>query len=175
MPESTKEHGGPERPAEGGRNIRKDLPKSTPETQDLSAKTGFRRRSLRRLPRENRPPISVARERCQSGRSGRSRKPLCVQAYRGFESHPLRHNLLFSLDYCPICEANPRVNPRSQLTSVLQVGRLKLGRLPCVGPSWQGIEGNTIIYGPYIYRDYVLWRVSPARFNGASFATVIVV
>ena len=29
-------------------------------------------------------------ERCQSGRSGRSRKPLCVQAYRGFESHPLR-------------------------------------------------------------------------------------
>jgi hypothetical protein len=30
-------------------------------------------------------------ERCQSGRLGRSRKPLCVQAYRGFESHPLRH------------------------------------------------------------------------------------
>jgi hypothetical protein len=43
------------------------------------------------LPRQNRPPISGAPERCQSGRSGRSRKPLCVQAYRGFESHPLRH------------------------------------------------------------------------------------
>ena len=30
-------------------------------------------------------------ERCRSGRSGRSRKPLYVHAYRGFESHPLRH------------------------------------------------------------------------------------
>lgn len=29
-------------------------------------------------------------ERCQSGRLGRSRKPLYVQAYREFESHPLR-------------------------------------------------------------------------------------
>ena len=35
-------------------------------------------------------------ERCQSGRSGRSRKPLCSQGYRGFESHPLRH-LFFDL------------------------------------------------------------------------------
>ncbi len=31
-------------------------------------------------------------ERCQSGRSGRSRKPLSVQAFRGFESHPLRQS-----------------------------------------------------------------------------------
>jgi hypothetical protein len=30
-------------------------------------------------------------ERCRSGRSGRSRKPLWVCAHRGFESHPLRH------------------------------------------------------------------------------------
>ncbi len=30
-------------------------------------------------------------ERCQSGRMGRSRKPLTAQAVRGFESHPLRH------------------------------------------------------------------------------------
>ena len=30
-------------------------------------------------------------ERCQSGRLGRSRKPLCLHGYRGFESHPLRH------------------------------------------------------------------------------------
>ena len=29
-------------------------------------------------------------ERCRSGRTGRSRKPLTVQAVRGFESHPLR-------------------------------------------------------------------------------------
>ncbi len=29
-------------------------------------------------------------ERCQSGRTGRSRKPLYRQLYRGFESHPLR-------------------------------------------------------------------------------------
>src|SRR5882757_7434471 len=33
MPESTKERGGPERPAEGGRNIRKVPPKSTPESR----------------------------------------------------------------------------------------------------------------------------------------------
>src|SRR5262249_7167512 len=31
MPEGKKERGGAERTAEGGRNIRKDLPKSTPE------------------------------------------------------------------------------------------------------------------------------------------------
>lgn len=29
-------------------------------------------------------------ERCRSGRTGRSRKPLYARAYRGFESHPLR-------------------------------------------------------------------------------------
>lgn len=29
-------------------------------------------------------------EECQRGRSGRSRKPLCGQPYRGFESHLLR-------------------------------------------------------------------------------------
>ena len=33
-------------------------------------------------------------ERCRSGRTGRSRKPLTVQAVRGFESHPLRHSRL---------------------------------------------------------------------------------
>ena len=31
-------------------------------------------------------------ERCQSGRMGRSRKPLTGQPVRGFESHPLRHS-----------------------------------------------------------------------------------
>ena len=30
-------------------------------------------------------------ERCRSGRTGRSRKPLCPYGYRGFESLPLRH------------------------------------------------------------------------------------
>ena len=34
----------------------------------------------------------LALERCQSGRSGRSRKPLSVHAFRGFESHPLRQS-----------------------------------------------------------------------------------
>ena len=33
-------------------------------------------------------------ERCRSGRTGRSRKPLCLRGYRGFESHPLRHYLI---------------------------------------------------------------------------------
>ena len=40
------------------------------------------------------PTLSASRfstERCQSGRSGRSRKPLYLHGYRGFESHPLRH------------------------------------------------------------------------------------
>src|SRR6516165_2978671 len=92
--EGTKERGGPERPAEGGRNIRKDPSKSTAETPDLGGKTGRWRRSSGRLPGGNRPLISVARERWRSGRSGRSRKPLCVQAYRGFESHPLRQRCL---------------------------------------------------------------------------------
>ncbi len=40
------------------------------------------------------PTLSAKRtglERCRSGRTGRSRKPLTAQAVRGFESHPLRH------------------------------------------------------------------------------------
>jgi hypothetical protein len=36
-------------------------------------------------------------ERCQSGRMGRSRKPLTVHAVRGFESHPLRHTVTIDL------------------------------------------------------------------------------
>ena len=44
-----------------------------------------------------RPGTGTFAERCRSGRSGRSRKPLCVQAHRGFESHPLRQSLGFQL------------------------------------------------------------------------------
>ena len=33
-------------------------------------------------------------ERCQSGRLGRSRKPLWSSALRGFEDNPLRHWIL---------------------------------------------------------------------------------
>ena len=38
-------------------------------------------------------------ERCQSGRSGRSRKPLYLHGYRGFESHPLRHHPRQAIDF----------------------------------------------------------------------------
>jgi hypothetical protein len=56
-------------------------------------------------------------ERCQSGRLGRSRKPLYVQAYRGFESHPLRHSVRDRL---------PNENRRFE-------GRGSAGRVPAVG------------------------------------------
>ena len=39
------------------------------------------------------------KERCRSGRTGRSRKPLTVQAVRGFESLPLRQ-IFDSGDFC---------------------------------------------------------------------------
>ncbi len=58
---------------------------------------------IRVLPRKCLPPITRRPERCQSGRSGRSRKPLCVQAYRGFESHPLRHYPIRPLNDAPGC------------------------------------------------------------------------
>ena len=57
-------------------------------------------------PATNRPPNSacasgfgcytapLTAERCQSGRSGRSRKPLYLHGYREFESHPLRQVVL---------------------------------------------------------------------------------
>ena len=41
-------------------------------------------------------PCALA-ERCRSGRSGRSRKPLCPQGYRGFESLPLRQPALLTI------------------------------------------------------------------------------
>jgi hypothetical protein len=50
--------------------------------------------SLAHQPRSGYPPRHIddpqSAERCRSGRSGRSRKPLWVCAHRGFESHPLR-------------------------------------------------------------------------------------
>ena len=45
------------------------------------------------LPRRPNARRTRQTEGCQSGRSGRSRKPLSVQAFRGFESHPLRQSL----------------------------------------------------------------------------------
>ena len=39
-----------------------------------------------------------AAERCRSGRTGRSRKPLCSHEYRGFESLPLRHFGCFDVE-----------------------------------------------------------------------------
>jgi hypothetical protein len=44
-----------------------------------------------RSPTQANSLASTPAERCRSGRTGRSRKPLCAQAYRGFESLPLRH------------------------------------------------------------------------------------
>jgi hypothetical protein len=56
---------------------------------------GFEARSGRPPRRPNKEAFGVIgetkEERCQSGRMGRSRKPLTAQAVRGFESHPLRH------------------------------------------------------------------------------------
>ena len=66
--------------------------------------------------RPRRAARSNLAERCQSGRSGRSRKPLWVQAHRGFESHPLRHtvpygdkSLSLALDQpCQLCRQIPQ-------------------------------------------------------------------
>ena|GEM_PF-7112017 len=48
-----------------------------------------------RSPTQANSLASTPAERCRSGRTGRSRKPLCAQAYRGFESLPLRHSPLY--------------------------------------------------------------------------------
>ena len=58
-------------------------------------------------------------ERCQSGRMGRSRKPLYPRGYRGFESHPLRQ---------PVRSPGP-VTPSSQRTSVNLMGCAPIERL----------------------------------------------
>jgi hypothetical protein len=62
-------------------------------------------------------------ERCRSGRSGRSRKPLCAQAYRGFESHPLRRyqgvTALFT--------GRPKAGS-GRFANILQTNAGKLGR-----------------------------------------------
>ena len=47
-----------------------------------------------------RPPDHRAAERCRSGRTGRSRKPLWAQVHPGFESLSLRH-LPFAAGGCP--------------------------------------------------------------------------
>src|SRR5258708_39387050 len=61
MPESTKERGGPERPAGGGRNIRRKPLKSTAETAETKAIWAKIRSGTPRLLPENRPPISGKR------------------------------------------------------------------------------------------------------------------
>jgi hypothetical protein len=63
------------------------------------------------------------KERCRSGRSGRSRKPLCAQAYRGFESHPLRQRLALtsrnSNRILPHSNEGPICGPISHCCAVL--------------------------------------------------------
>ena len=66
----------------------------------LAAARGFAlgsRRPRHRFCAPCRPVGAGARlsaEGCRSGRTGRSRKPLYARAYRGFESHPLRQQVL---------------------------------------------------------------------------------
>ena len=55
----------------------------------------------------------MSAERCQSGRSGRFRKPVCLCGYRGFESHPLR-----------------QIDPDDPLDSIADRGVLELLRIP---------------------------------------------
>ena len=84
------------------------------------------------LLREIRPPISGTPERCQSGRSGRSRKPLCVQAYRGFESHPLRQfqpSYLQDENFVSLSIASEKSQPSCIHTSLLP-------------EAWVGITGE---------------------------------
>ena len=68
------------------------------------ARHAFKRKSPANTPSWLPPPPLLAfkfcdaisprpAERCQSGRSGRSRKPLYLHGYREFESHPLRQVL----------------------------------------------------------------------------------
>src|SRR5215831_19413078 len=93
MPEARNSTAGHTRPAGRARNIRRKEPKSTPETLDFQAARDILAGREGMVARTRSPPYKRGRkttERCRSGRSGRSRKPLCVQAYRGFESHPLR-------------------------------------------------------------------------------------
>ena len=52
-------------------------------------------------PLNGQPSTRDPAEGCQSGRLGRSRKPLYAQAYREFESHPLRHR--FPLRFATRC------------------------------------------------------------------------
>ena len=60
-------------------------------------------------------------ERCRSGRTGRSRKPLYARAYRGFESLPLRHIISMQSPDCIEMirrsgglDSNPSVRPIRQ-------------------------------------------------------------
>src|SRR5258707_8203372 len=55
MPEGTKERGGPERPAGGGRNIRRKPSKSTPETLEIQAIRPKFGQDAAVAPKESRP------------------------------------------------------------------------------------------------------------------------
>jgi len=52
--------------------------------------------------------LRICAEECQSGRMGRSRKPLCVRTYRGFESH-----LLLQLSFYELQLAGQLTNTES--------------------------------------------------------------
>src|SRR3546814_7979397 len=45
--------------------------------------------------------------------TGRSRKPLCAQAYRGFESLPLRHAFFSFISVCYVRFGSPKRRPNS--------------------------------------------------------------
>ena len=52
---------------------------------------------LQKPPRH--PRLTSRPEGCESGRIGRSRKPLCPRGHRGFESHSLRPNGLYPIHW----------------------------------------------------------------------------
>src|SRR6187431_890313 len=101
MPESAKRHGGPRKTRRKSAEYTQRAYQVNAGNPDFSAANPLELGlveagdgspqpdsscELRLLLVRNGAPISSPPERCQSGRSGRSRKPLCVQAYRGFES-----------------------------------------------------------------------------------------
>ena len=102
-------------------------------------------------------------ERCRSGRTGRSRKPLTVQAVRGFESHPLRQMSITGAEHGSVACGD--ASTPAALRSLRRSLRLRLSRAPC----WRGASPRAMppCSAPVMpYSDLRLGSFSGTRGHG---------
>lgn len=128
---------------------------------DESFAVFFARSPLRFNPTPSKsPPPPKSAERCRSGRTGRSRKPLSLQGFRGFESHPLRHFSKAALENSRLGKDGLTFSiPKRDPIQPLQEHPNRLGELPVAAMICDRRNQGCALFPPVVV---AVTRVAPA-------------